>query len=71
MNYALATTQLVNAALDVSAVLDQNTLDQVDDVDLRTRLAQLDWWAANYRKTRKPQPRPSDDDDDFIPAPCG
>lgn len=71
MDYALATTRLTHAALHVAERLDQNTLDRVDDPDLRTRLEQLDHWARNYRATKKPRPRPEGGEDDFVPAPCG
>lgn len=71
MDHALAKTRLINAALDVAKIIDQNTLDRIDDIDLRGRLMVLDQWAVIYRQTQKPQPRPTDGEDDFVPAPCG
>lgn len=71
MDYALATTRLTDAALHVAERLDQNTLDRVDDPDLRIRLCQLDTWARIYKATKKPKPRPEGGEDDFGFGPCG
>lgn len=71
MDYALATTRLVDAALDVAEMLNQNKLDRIDDIDLRGRLMVLDQWARNYKATKKPKPRPEGGEDDFGFGPCG